>query len=557
MDLSQLRGRRHRLAEDRLYFFTGLPDRSARAWFDDMEMVAKMIHADESVLLKQAVGLLIGGAERWYQNHQHSLTTWSDFKQRMIAQFDTNPQKPLHNMQQIADHSDIYCFQCVYMHHYKVNPCSHTLCHSCFYAAIEEKVRLNYETFICPRCPASAIPHDRRLATAALKHDHAKRETAPIMSRKQLSPLSLMLRYDHTAVVRQIDESINDIVDTDEKQRVEKVLWKNWFLFIEPVQTQKIDKLLRRQRSQFEFRQKADRIRTGHNESAVNCFNPEQLNNTIVLDNQDISNSICPESTESLHFRDIEPHRPQLATKESSDLVLHDITHPVNTMQPDLPAIAVKNDSFCPDGTKSWHFYDVKPQRELFEQEIIHPLETLHSTSDVELAALNPIENSGQAVPMLIEPSKSVPIVPFVNYPLREDQTVFQPPIVPYAPKLKQNRYQSLQTDPMHTVSYSSCTPISVRSKHRYQNRLLRLIGTSIALIPRLLLSILLRFGIIHRSLDDSNGIGDRCHIIESTLVFDSALPSDSKQTLKIVIPYVKTIETLRALESLLIYAIT
>ena len=294
MDSSQLRGRRHRLAEDRLYFFTGLPDRSARAWFDDLETVAKMIHADESVLLKQAVGLLIDGAERWYQNNQHGLTTWSDFKQRMIAQFDTNPQKPLHNMQQIADHSDTYCFQCVYMHHYKVNPCSHTLCHSCFYAAIEEKVRLNYETIICPHCPAPAMPHDRSRAIAALNHDHAKRETAPIMSRKQLSPLSLMLRYDRTAVARQIDESINDIVDTDEKQRVEKVLWKNWFLFIEPVQTQKIDKLLRRQRSQFEFRQKVDRIRTGHNESAVNCFNPEQLNNTIVLDKQDISNSICP-----------------------------------------------------------------------------------------------------------------------------------------------------------------------------------------------------------------------------------------------------------------------
>jgi hypothetical protein len=53
-------------------------------------MVADMIHiADHSMLLKFAVQNLIDGSARWYKTHQHNLSTWSDFKERMIKQFDT------------------------------------------------------------------------------------------------------------------------------------------------------------------------------------------------------------------------------------------------------------------------------------------------------------------------------------------------------------------------------------------------------------------------------------------------------------------------------------
>ena len=90
MDLSRLNRRRREHAGDHLYFFTGVDNQCVRFWFKDIEMVAKMIQADESVCLKQAVGLLIFEAERWYQEHQHMLMTWSDFKQHMIARFDIN-----------------------------------------------------------------------------------------------------------------------------------------------------------------------------------------------------------------------------------------------------------------------------------------------------------------------------------------------------------------------------------------------------------------------------------------------------------------------------------
>ena len=90
MDLSRLNRRRREHAGDHLYFFTGVDNQCVRFWFKDIEMVAKMIQADENVCLKQAVGLLIFEAERWYQEHQHMLMTWPDFKQHMIARFDIN-----------------------------------------------------------------------------------------------------------------------------------------------------------------------------------------------------------------------------------------------------------------------------------------------------------------------------------------------------------------------------------------------------------------------------------------------------------------------------------
>ena len=92
MDLSRLNRRRQEYADDHLYGFTGIDGQCIRFWFKDIEMVAKMIHADECVCLTEAVGLLLFEAKHWYRQHQDILTTWSDFKQHMIARFDSVSQ---------------------------------------------------------------------------------------------------------------------------------------------------------------------------------------------------------------------------------------------------------------------------------------------------------------------------------------------------------------------------------------------------------------------------------------------------------------------------------
>ena len=77
--------------------------------------------------------------------------------------------------------------------------------------------------------------------------------------------VNIIFQNSHRAeVARRINDSLNDIVDIAEHQRVEKVLWKKWYLFIEPVATEKIAHLLRRQRSQYEYRRHKELV---HRES--------------------------------------------------------------------------------------------------------------------------------------------------------------------------------------------------------------------------------------------------------------------------------------------------
>jgi len=50
------------------------------------------------------------------------------------------------------------CFDCIYRYHYTITACSHTICIDCLHAAVAEKIRLQSETFICPRCPDKEEP---------------------------------------------------------------------------------------------------------------------------------------------------------------------------------------------------------------------------------------------------------------------------------------------------------------------------------------------------------------------------------------------------------------
>ena len=127
-------------------------------------------------------------------------------------------------MQRVSQSSSTLCFDCVYTHRYRINPCSHTICQNCLYAAIEEKLRLHHDNIICPRCTDSEARLKYVSKLENLNRGHDQRDATTIPSRKELSPLTLMLRYDCIEVAPQINGLINDIVDTQERQRVEKVL---------------------------------------------------------------------------------------------------------------------------------------------------------------------------------------------------------------------------------------------------------------------------------------------------------------------------------------------
>jgi hypothetical protein len=190
-----------------------------------------------------------------------------------------------------------------------------------------------------------------------------------------------------------------------------------------------------------------------------------------------------------------------------------------------------------PDGIESWCFHDIKPQRELFVKRIIAPIDIPDSASD--------------------ERAQCVPIVPFTTYPLRVSQPILQKNIVSPAPNFEQHRYQSVKNNHIHPVFCISRTFLFVPSRKNYRHKFLRLLGSHLAFLWPILLSTLAWLGLsqhpgyspVHR---DGHSQTSRL-----TVVVDLVPSTYLQYSLTLFTPHTKTIETLRALESLLIYAVT
>ena len=259
------------------------------------------------------------------------------------------------------------------MYHYTVPSCLHTICHSCFLREMALKTRLQQKTFNCPRCPDSE-ERQNRLRMRAEKNRIREQHKAESVSRKQLSPLQLILKYDCSNITSRIDESLQDITDLNERKRVQKILWKNWFLFIEPVEKKKVGKILRRQKTQYEYHRQRNNIITivDHNTS------------------ESMSNSTLPDKNESWYFHEMKPRQQvfidnDFPEKLSIQQVMDEQECDGFDQQPQLrqeslyverslPAanfdIQAKCDSFWPDGTESWHIHEIRPQRRSFVNRI-------------------------------------------------------------------------------------------------------------------------------------------------------------------------------------------
>ncbi|CAF1137607.1 unnamed protein product [Adineta ricciae] len=101
MDFSKLSNSQRRFVEDHLYGYTDTRYQCVRAWFIDIEKVAKVIHlVNDSVLLQLAIRNLLDESKQWYTQNQHQLTTWSDFKREMISRFDKGSNS--HNINDLS-----------------------------------------------------------------------------------------------------------------------------------------------------------------------------------------------------------------------------------------------------------------------------------------------------------------------------------------------------------------------------------------------------------------------------------------------------------------------
>jgi hypothetical protein len=449
MDLSHLSVRQRRFAEDNLYSFTGLKYQCVRAWFDNIEMVADMIHeAHHSVLLKFAVHNLIDGSERWYKTHEHNLTTWSDFKQRMIKQFDTrippsgtdcivSSQTPMKERRRaIAWHPQ----------------------HVAHYKSYHSK-----KSSVVDHQPALSVPH---------------------FSMFQLDPF--------------------------------EVIWP-------PGDQSWVDTEPKPQRSNFALKPRQELI---HNLIADAVYETQ----------------------------------PQL--RQESLYV-----------ERSLPAvnfnIQAKSDSFWPDGIESWHIHEIRPQRQLFVNRI-DPEPSIIIQESLVKRKNHPVERALQLNPNLPVTVLKVDQISFPpETPTPYSHNVFDmdtclkkslrfPDMAIVWTALKLQPYQSAPKlyDLSNGLVRSSHVVLHPPSKTQPFTQLSRLINVRFALLLLFLLTVLTRYGIVHKSSHLLNSVPAHSAIFELFFIavmihtICSNHPRHSK-------PYVKTIETLRKLESLLIYPIT
>jgi hypothetical protein len=441
------------------------------------------------------------------------------------------------SMSQSIDQSDTFCFDCVYMYHYTVPSCLHTICHSCFRRAIALKNRLQQETFICPRCPDPEILQ-KRLRMMAEKNHIREQHKVESVSRKQLSPLQLILKYDCRNIVPRIDECIQDITDLNERKRVQKSLWKNWFLFIEPVETKKVEKILRRQRTQYEYhRQRELFIGNDYLEKLLIQQQVEEEQECDGLDQQPqhIRESLCTERS-----------RPAVNCN-----------------------IQAKSDSFWPDGTESWHIHEIRPQRQSFvnridpepsiiTQEILvkrenHPVDRAQQLNQNLPATVLKVDQ------ILVPPEAPTPYlhdIVDVDICLKKSLPFPDTVIVWNILKLQPYRCALKLYDLSNGLLRSSHAVLHLPSKTQPCTQLSRLINVRFALLLLFLFTVLTRFGIVHNSSHLLGSVSAQYVMFELLFIVGMIRsiclnhPRHSK-------PYVKTIETLRKLESLLIYPVT
>ncbi|CAF3495967.1 unnamed protein product [Rotaria socialis] len=251
------------------------------------------------------------------------------------------------------------------------------------------------------------------------------------------------------------------------------------------------------------------------------------------------------------------------------------------------------SDSFWPVGIESWHIHEIKPQRECFTRKTLsvklmitqftdsepqpkHPedyceLET-HILSDElvhpigyfddeqpqsTVAPESNLLKSDELIPHDSDKSpQSLPIVLLID-----DRRL----VLVKAPKTRNiKRAQKLPNDLNQQISDAqlhqslNCSSFSTRmmSYIYSSNRLLRTFSKCIDFLSLSLFSILIRIGIIYDLTYYFTNDHVQSSTLDSTLTSSTIFTTCANRDLNKVVPYVKTMDILRNLESLLIYAL-
>jgi hypothetical protein len=237
-------------------------------------------------------------------------------------------------------------------------------------------------------------------------------------------------------------------------------------------------------------------------------------------------------------------------------------------------------DSSWPVGTESWFIHEIKPQRESFawksctetlmtSQSLPNKDKPHHREDLLEFAANDgcgytkaqsvKLEDQSQFdMKQRLNQLESARIMPYIsNEPpqhlnattsIDNQNSMFKQKL-----KITSVRYTVKLHNPLLRLDSSA----GMTRHGCSNNRLLRRLGKAVALLFFFLFSMINRIEVLPDLSHSKTNDHGRRSIVESKLIVNTIPPTSSKGYLEKFISYAKTIEILRNLESLLIYAIT
>ena len=393
--------------------------------------------------------------------------------------------------------SDTFCFDCIYNHSYIITQCSHTICLTCIYEAIDENIRLRGKTFICPRCTDS---QERR----------SRLGQSMIQTRRQ------------------------------ERREIKKSM-----------QVIKI-------------------------EQDSSC--DQQSKVIIALDEDFSSGSFWPVGTESWFIHEIKPPREIFALKTAQERVM--AMKPVELGTETQPVNSLVYSSW-PAGTESWHVHEIKPQRESFARKTVQeklmtmqPAEPVDETQPVEdllepdvtnrcgETDLSTFQRNDKRCQPVVPKTANTPVLrnpaPLINVAVSVDGRQRQ--CVPTSKSTNEERKLKLQHNCNKRDRKPAVQDVSSTSRIMSQNsslhHLLGSVGTGAVQCLQLILSVLLRIAIVYHLANSSNDSSSdpSSKTDRNRTTFTITIPCTNKHFTSLT--YTRTIEILRDLESLILYAI-
>ena len=318
-----------------------------------------------------------------------------------------------------------------------------------------------------------------------------------------------------------------------------------------------------------------------------------QQSKPAVVSDEERPGSSWPVGTESWYVHEIKPQRTLCVAQEKQrvshqDCTLTDLSQHISDTEDEATS-----DLFWPLGNESWFIHEIKPQREpLALKSCVEKLMMPQSTTNTDKPyRLEDVPGSGtnggcgyielQAVKLddqskfgMIQRSKQLDATKRMAYASDESskhlkgttaidnqnskcKQKLKTTSVRHTTKWLQDRKQLIPDVKLRNSLLPSGFSTRMTRHDCSNNRLLRRLGKAVALLFLFLFSMINRHEVLPDLSHSKTTDRKQCSIVELKLIVNTIPCTSSKRYLERFILYAKTIEILRTLESLLIYAIT